>query len=227
MQKIHGIQFDAYDEAYQHCQQIHSRHPYDYYGMTTTDDLESQSSQKLTTSTTRMCPRKPDLAVKLVSHRRMPVKVVQRQLNSRVVFLVAVQFYRNPKSRERPGGAIQTEVDYASPLNSEQLAVWHIFRRHCCHVKNGREPPPILMYVDGAGGTGKPFVINAVSEVLEAQLPGSVENQPVSVRNEMRDFKYVILDEKSMISLHALHLILACARFTQDHMETRHLEALL
>lgn len=87
---------------------------------------------------------------------------------------VAVQFYRNPKSREHPGEAVQTEVDYASPLNSEQLAVWHIFRRHCCHVKNGREPPPILMYVDGAGGTGKPFVINAVSEVLETKVPGSV-----------------------------------------------------
>ncbi|KAG6022771.1 hypothetical protein E4U19_004775 [Claviceps sp. Clav32 group G5] len=60
-------------------------------------------------------------------------------------------------------------------LTSGQLSVWHIFRSHCRQLAQGPErglkPAPLLMQVDGAGGTGKSFLIHAVSDILESELP--------------------------------------------------------
>ncbi|KAG6311826.1 hypothetical protein E4U44_003833 [Claviceps purpurea] len=57
------------------------------------------------------------------------------------------------KLRDQPDETIvRAQVYHPSQLNSEQLA-----------------PAPILMQVDGAGGTGKSFLIHAVSHALESE----------------------------------------------------------
>ncbi|KAG6171962.1 hypothetical protein E4U51_008031 [Claviceps purpurea] len=69
------------------------------------------------------------------------------------------------KLRDQPDETIvRAQVYHPSQLNSEQLAVWQIFRTHCRQL-----PAPILMQVDGAGGTGKSFLIHAVSHALESE----------------------------------------------------------
>ncbi|KAG6222560.1 hypothetical protein E4U26_005216 [Claviceps purpurea] len=82
------------------------------------------------------------------------------------------------KLRDQPDETIvRAQVYYPSQLNSEQLAVWQIFRTHCRQLaqalaqgpERGLKPAPILMQVDGAGGTGKSFLIHAVSHALESE----------------------------------------------------------
>ncbi|KAG5990543.1 hypothetical protein E4U52_004490 [Claviceps spartinae] len=90
-----------------------------------------------------------------------------------------------------------TGAAWASQLNSGHLAVRCIFGRYCCDVKNDRAPPPILMHVDGAGGTSKSIFINVVCD----------DGRSRDRATRITDCKYIILHEKSMIDLRALHSI--------------------
>jgi len=133
-------------------------------------------------------------------------------------------------------------------LNPEQQLIYDMFVGHYEAVLNGGTPEPLLVQVDGRGGTGKSHVINLLSAKLDqlamarGHLPVVVRSAPTgvaanningctlhsllrlpvsktqeleplanssltSLQNKLRQFQYLVLDEKSMIGLRQLAFV--------------------
>jgi Cdc6-like AAA superfamily ATPase len=133
-------------------------------------------------------------------------------------------------------------------LNPEQNLIYDMFVGHYEAVLDGGTPEPLLIQVDGRGGTGKSHVINLLSTrldqlslarghlpvVVRCAPPGVAANNingctlhsllrlPVNksqeieplfnssltnLQNKLRQFQYLILDEKSMIGLRQLAFV--------------------
>jgi len=136
----------------------------------------------------------------------------------------------------------------AARLNPEQKLIYDMFAGHYEAVLDGGTPEPLLVQVDGRGGTGKSHVINLLSARLDqlavanGHLPVVVRSAPTGVaanningstlhsllrlpvskaqeleplvnssltnlQNKLRQFRYLILDEKSMIGLRQLAFV--------------------
>ncbi|KAG5927022.1 hypothetical protein E4U60_000278 [Claviceps pazoutovae] len=190
LKQIDGVSYTTYVEAYQHCQQHHQDHPQDYYGRFDESDatpVDDEHAEEYTEKDEDL-PREAWQELANIIPQHAPDEETVQILGNRdidlayswaihvgryVVVCGNARFFVMFKRREQPGEAVvRALVNYPSQLNSEQLAVWQIFRTHC--RQRGVMPAPILMQVDGAGGTGKSFLIHAVSDVLESELPGSV-----------------------------------------------------
>lgn len=66
--------------------------------------------------------------------------------------------------------------EIVSQLNPEQRFVYDMFTQHLqdCLDPTKTNPAQLLVQVDGQGGTGKSFVINALSTKLNYPSPGCV-----------------------------------------------------
>ena len=77
--------------------------------------------------------------------------------------------------KDRAGGSALTSRDItamSSKLNTKQLEVWTLFDEYFRELSryregNGREPKPPRIFVHGGPGTGKTFLINAITANLE------------------------------------------------------------
>jgi Cdc6-like AAA superfamily ATPase len=67
-------------------------------------------------------------------------------------------------------------------LNPEQKQIYDMFVGHYKATLNEDRPEPLLVQVDGKGGTGKSHVINLVLARLD-QLATANGNQPVVIRS--------------------------------------------
>ena len=84
-----------------------------------------------------------------------------------------VDFWKLMKANNPQSLAIGDVPDSAyTGLNENQRVVFNLFVGHYLEVLEGREPEPILLQVDGQGGTGKSHVIRTVSAWLERLAAG-------------------------------------------------------
>ncbi|CCE30065.1 uncharacterized protein CPUR_03913 [Claviceps purpurea 20.1] len=119
---------------------------------------------------------------------------------------------------------VMAPVDYESQLNSEQRAVWEIFKTHCHQLaqalqEGGPMPPPLeAPAMERAAPTG--IAANAIDgqtihSLLKLpvsrseSLPPLEASQLANVRAALAKVHYIILDEKSMIGLRTLRQIRA------------------
>lgn len=70
-------------------------------------------------------------------------------------------------------------LDLPQSLNSEQHVAYNLFVSHYQQTLAGENPPPIRVNLDGHGGTGKSFLIQAISSMLNRLSPS---NQSVVAR---------------------------------------------
>ncbi|KAG5985594.1 hypothetical protein E4U52_001174, partial [Claviceps spartinae] len=176
LKKVDGVPFTTHVEAYQYCQQHHQNHPQDYYGRfdesdtTPPDDEHAEEYTEQDEDVPRevwqelanIIPQHdPDEeTVQIVGNRDIDLAfswVIH--LGRYTVVCANARFFVTFKlNYEQPvETGVTVPVDYESQLNSEQHAVWDIFKTHCRQLaqalseEGGPMPPPILMQVDGAG----------------------------------------------------------------------------
>ena len=98
-----------------------------------------------------------------------PVKTICASSNTKPQTIKAS--IRNDHA-ERSAFTIEGPISMASKLNSKQLQVWTLFDTYFRQLKTYREgiepePTPPRIFVHGGPGTGKTFLINAITENLE------------------------------------------------------------
>jgi hypothetical protein len=101
----------------------------------------------------------------------------------RWLVLLARDYWKNKKAEEDLRVEVETLSSTAvAGLNPEQKQIYDMFVGHYEATLNGDRPEPLLVQVDGRGGTCKSHVINLVSARLD-QLATANGNQPVVVRS--------------------------------------------
>jgi ATP-dependent DNA helicase PIF1 len=253
----------SYREAYDACQNQHEGHDDDYYGQIpdTEDDDEfepggEEDEDELTEAEFLLARELPN--------RRLSVDQAQllgnRDLDLLYDWLIHVGRYQWlvqqareywKKRRAEPAPMVEirdVSCTAAARLNPEQKLIYDMFAGHYEAVLDGGTPEPLLVQVDGRGGTGKSHVINLLSARLDqlavanGHLPVVVRSAPTGVaanningstlhsllrlpvskaqeleplvnssltnlQNKLRQFRYLILDEKSMIGLRQLAFV--------------------
>ncbi|KAJ3459135.1 hypothetical protein MRS44_015208 [Fusarium solani] len=212
---VEGETFETFVDAYLHCRFVHAgAHPNDYFGIIGEDILEEEFEEdpdeedevpqeawqelagllpqdQLDTEDMELLGNRPlDHAYDWDSYiGKFPELCVQKR-----------EYWKNLRQHHSQTN-IATDLVDPDTLNEEQRLVYDLFVNHSDATidPNQLHPQPLLAQVDGQGGTGKSYLIHALSTALNARSADCVAR--------MANVKHTTLDEKSMVGLRTFHYI--------------------
>ncbi|KAM4058148.1 PIF1-like helicase [Hirsutella rhossiliensis] len=224
---VDGQPFESFAAAYQCCRQRHHFHEDDHYGEVGANELQAEDDEFQREEHEEPVVEEDwhELARMLPDHplEEEDIDVLGRRD-------VDGDFWKQRKA-ENP---LHLDVDHQplearDSLNPEQRLVYdtvmgHFLTQACSQL---------LLHVDGGGGTGKSYLINLLSAHLQAasggrgrlfgisgttlhsllHLPINKDFKPLSaidkaqLQKKLKDVKYLIVDEKSMLGLRQLSWI--------------------
>jgi hypothetical protein len=192
LKTVDGSAFDTHREAYEYCQQIHAgQHPDDYYSDVIDPEPEEEFEEP---EPEELQPRDWEELAHELPNRQAETEDIDVLGNRDVDLLyswlphigtypdledVAPDFWKLKKAE---GGDVDIEQISASApdsLNIEQRIIFDLFIRHYEAHLRGENPDPILLQVDGRGGTGKSHVIRLLSAQLDQLARAHGKESPV------------------------------------------------
>ncbi|KAH0499425.1 hypothetical protein TgHK011_006623 [Trichoderma gracile] len=192
---VEGVQFGSFRDAFQCCSELHpGAHPDDYYS-----DLpppppeefedEEQDDEAVADAEWQQLAMQlpnPDLEVEdveMLGNRPIDISYDWRLHAGQYPDLLALgqQYWKQLRSDQV--AAVEdamTDVEMQQ-LNPEQRLVFDLFANHLRDRLDPSKPtpPPLRVQIDGPGGTGKSFLIKAISTKLQQMVP---PNQQIVAR---------------------------------------------
>ncbi|KAF5578398.1 ATP-dependent DNA helicase PIF1 [Fusarium pseudoanthophilum] len=188
---VEDTMFDTYQEAYQHCRLVHhGAHPDDYLStpqLTLEEeefeddpDEEDEIPEQTWEELARAFPQdEPDTEeVDLLGNRpidhafdwddyigKHPQLCIQKR-----------EYWKNLRDNYSQQVDVNFDEGEVASLNPEQRLVYNQFVNHLDNTinPNSIHPAPLLLQVDGQGGTGKSYLIHVLSSALNSRKPGCV-----------------------------------------------------
>ncbi|KPM39851.1 hypothetical protein AK830_g6688 [Neonectria ditissima] len=197
---VEGEAFTSFPEAYDYCQSIHpGAHPHDYYGNLpppVVDDFEedpAQEDQITEEDWVALAGELPRLEldtedVELLGNRDIDLAYSWAScIDKYPNFLRVGSDYwkqRHEQVATSQQAAPTTSQSIIDQLNPEQQLVFDLFERHLLDTldPNITNPEQLLLQVNGEGGTGKSFMINAICGRLNDIDPRGVTARAAPTR---------------------------------------------
>ncbi|KAM4065772.1 ATP-dependent DNA helicase PIF1 [Hirsutella rhossiliensis] len=185
LKEVDGALFDTFSGAYDHCSAVHDVHPDDYYG-----DLPPPVEEEFQEE-----PRnEEDVAAEDGKSLLQCFQIVPYIGKYPDLAILGHDYWKELKA-SHPLGNNQDDVPDGlfDQLNVEQRTVFDLFTRHLEKALDPQQPnpAPLLVQVDGEGGTGPTDIAN--------------------LQSKLRNLRYLIIDEKSMIGLRTLATLIAAS----------------
>ncbi|KAM4067942.1 ATP-dependent DNA helicase PIF1 [Hirsutella rhossiliensis] len=197
LKEVDGTLFDTFSGAYDHCSAVHDVHPDDYYGdlpppveeefqeePRNEEDVAAEDWEELAAVLPNRGPDEDD--IELLGNRDFDLAHDWQPYIGKYPGLAILghDYWKELKALH-PLGNNQDDVPDGlfDQLNVEQRTVFDLFTRHLEKALDPQQPnpAPLLVQVDGEGGTGPTDIAN--------------------LQSKLRNLCYLIIDEKSMIGL--------------------------
>ncbi|KAG6990026.1 ATP-dependent DNA helicase PIF1 [Fusarium oxysporum f. sp. conglutinans] len=215
LRKVNGVEYASYALAAEFCYGNH-QHPDDYYGTPNTDERRPDPDQferefhepdLVEEDWLELARQLPDCppsqeAIDLLGRRDIDIQYDWTPHVGRYADPGIVQgdYWRQRIEQDRLDMDVEDlPLEVRDTLNPEQRIVYDTF---VGHFQCGSEEQ-ILLHVDGGGGTGKSYMIKVLSSHLQrlAELSPADAN---AIQKKLRDVRYLVIDEKSMLGLRQL-----------------------
>lgn len=173
--------FDTHREAYEYCLEIH-QHSDNYYGDVVVpepeeafeegpdEELQPQDWEELAAELPNRPVEQEDIDI--LGNRPIDLNHSWEPHIGRYPDLepIAGEFWKLKKAEHGVVGDVEVDdISASAPdsLNTEQRMIFDMFEAHYGAYLAGDNPDPLLLQVDGRGGTGKSHVIRLLSARLD------------------------------------------------------------
>ncbi|KAK3896343.1 PIF1-like helicase-domain-containing protein, partial [Staphylotrichum tortipilum] len=171
---VDGVEFETFREAHEHCREIHT-HPDNYFGdvvMPVPEEVFNDAPEEAETE---------DLDI--LGNRDIDLLYSWEPHVGRYPDLepMAAEYWKVMRS-DHGAAEVDDGTEVAgtpSSLNTEQRIIFDMFEAHFKAHVGGNNPEPILLHVDGRGGTGKSYIIRLLSARLDHLARAAGRPSPV------------------------------------------------
>ena len=188
LKTVEDTVFDTFTEAYDYCRLVHQgAHEHDYYGdlpLPPAADFEEEphnedniAAEDWTELAQQLPQRELDTEdIDILGNRDLDLRHDWSGHIGRYPELLEVgrEYWNKAKEEFTADDALEVPDSVFDSLNAEQRLVFDLFSRHLEEMLDPTvpNPPQLLLQVDGQGGTGKSFMIHAITSRLQQLSPG-------------------------------------------------------